>query len=57
MKWTEIVVFQRKAEGEFFTKKNLNLDEGNVNFGDKVVVSNFNTVLGKFSCGIKVSYR
>ena len=35
----------------------LALPEGNVNFGDKVVVSHFNTVLGKFSCGIKVSYR
>ena len=51
------MVFQRKAERAFFTKKNLNLDEGNVNFGDKVVVSHFNTVLGIFSCGIKVSYR
>ena len=51
------MVFQRKAERTFFTKKNLILDEGNVNFGDKVVVSHFNTVLGKFSCGIKVSYR
>ena len=39
------MVFQRKAERAFFTKKNLNLDEGNVNFGDKVVVSHFNSLV------------
>ena len=47
------MVFKRKKA--FCTKKNLNLDEVIV-FGDKVLISHFDTVLGNFSCGIKVSY-
>ena len=45
-----------KGKKAFCTEKNVNLDELILNFGEKVFISHFNTVLGKFSCGTKVSY-
>ena len=51
----KIVVFKRKKA--FCTKKNLSLGEIIDNFENKVWISHFKTVLGKLSCGIKVSYR
>ena len=45
------MVFKRKKA--FCTKKNLNLDEVIV-FGDKVLISHFDTVLGNFPVELRL---